>query len=143
MVEISRSLEGNRAGGLAAGDFQDMLQHMVVQQPLANHVETQSATASAAPPLFAGFDMQRLPWDQTAKYQFARAASRFSLAGVHDGTSAQALLETMRPTLEAQGLPVLDIQNNRLKIMQEGHEQWIEVIQGAANGTPAFDWRMR
>jgi hypothetical protein len=88
----------------------------------------------------AGFDARKLEASVSTKYRFARAAMEFDVSTVRDKASAAALLNQMRPTMEREGLQVLDISNDRIHVMHEGQPVWIDVIQGANSGAPMFQW---
>jgi len=93
-------------------------------------------------PTMAGFDAGKLAdvTHTTMKYKFGRVAQQYSLESVNDKTSAQALLTTMKPDLEAAGLQVLAVDGDSIKVNDNGQETWIDVIRGSKSGSPAWQW---
>ena len=85
----------------------------------------------------AGFDAGKLAdvTHTTMKYKFGRVAQQYSLESVNDKTSAQALLTTMKPDLEAAGLQVLGVDGDSIKVSDNGQETWIDVIRGSKSGS--------
>jgi len=144
--QLFNACDSNRDGQLTAVEFQDLLQSLVTKQPLVNRSSAETSVApravAAAPPAMEGFDPAKIPGRQSPKYMFARVAMQQNLSGVNDKAGAEALLEQMRPALKAEGLDVLDIENDRIKIAHEGKEQWIDVIRAAGTADQAFQWMM-
>ena len=87
-----------------------------------------------------GFEPTKIPARQSVKYQFARAATQFDIESVKDKPSAEALLNSMRPAFEREGLKVLAVKGDRLQVEIEGQATWVDVIRGSGSGTPAFQW---
>ena len=143
--QLFDACDSNRDGQLTAVEFQDLLQSLVTKQPLVNRASAETSVAPravAGPPAMEGFDPAKIPARQTPKYMFARVAMQQSLSGINDKAGAEALLEQMRPALKAEGLDVLDVENDRIKIAHEGKEQWIDVIRAAGTADQAFQWMM-
>ena len=136
----------NRDGQLTKVEFQDMLQALI-SAPSVNRTNTPSVVAprsvsatTVAPPAMEGFEASKIPTRQSPKYMFARVAMQYALSDVHDKASAQALLTQMRPALEAEGMTILEVQNDRLKFSYEGQDQWVDVIRAAGSSNQAFQW---
>ncbi len=89
-----------------------------------------------------GYDATKLnnPDHQTVKYLFGRVASHHALAGVKDKASAQALLESMVPELEAAGLKVHEVQGDKIRVDTELGQEWVDVVRGAGGGNPGWWW---
>jgi hypothetical protein len=91
--------------------------------------------------LLAGFDHAKFETSKSTKYKFARAAAQFDLTSVKDKTSAEALLKQMKPAMEKEGLEVLEISKDRIKVTHEGKPIWVDVIRAASTGVNcAFQW---
>lgn len=144
--QLVQRFDSNRDGKLTTEEFTSVLRTLMDAQPSAGT----SAAASATAPVvsagirrtdhMAGFDLAKLDASQSTKYRFARAASEASLASVTDKASAEALLTSMRPTFEREGLNVLAVKGDRIQVMHEGQPLWVDVIRGANSGTPSFQW---
>jgi hypothetical protein len=133
--------DSNRDGHLTTEEFTSVLRSLVDAQNQANPAPAASPTGIRRTDHLEGFDLDKLNnGHQTTKYRFARAASEFSLASVTDKASAEALLNSMRPTFEREGLEVLAIKGDRIQVMHEGLPVWVDVIRGANSGSPAFHW---
>lgn len=143
--QLIQRFDGNRDGKLTAEEFTSVLRSLIEAQPA-------SATAdpAAGAPVesagvrrtdhLAGFDLAKLDYSQSTKYRFARAASEASLASVTDKASAEALLDSMRPAFEREGLDVRAVKGDRIQVMHEGQPIWVDVIAGANSGAPMFQW---
>jgi hypothetical protein len=93
--------------------------------------------------LLAGFDWAKIndPNHKTTKYNFARVAMNYDLSGVHDKATAEDLLASMKDDFEANGVPVLDIDGDKIKTRDnEGNETWVDVIQGSGSDHPNYMW---
>jgi hypothetical protein len=56
-------------------------------------------------------------------------------------SAAEALLNTMKADLQAAGMDVLDVKNDKIKIKVDGEEAWIDVLRGAGSGqAAAWQW---
>lgn len=138
--QLMQVFDRNRDGNLTTEEFTSVLRSLVDAQSSA------SPSSAAAPAAFRrtdhleGFDLRKLDGQQTTKYRFARAAAEFGLSSVTDKASAEALLNSMRPTFEREGLNVLAVKGDRIQVMHEGQSIWVDVIRGANSGAPAFHW---
>jgi Domain of unknown function (DUF4214) len=77
---------------------------------------------------------------RTVKYQFGRVASHFSLSGVTDKASAEALLKSMVPALEAAGLKVHEVKGDKIRVDTPLGQEWVDVVRGAGSGSPGWWW---
>jgi hypothetical protein len=93
-------------------------------------------------PHMSGYSQTKLAdaTHDTPKYLFGRLAQNIDLSSVVDKESAEALLLRMRPELEAAGLEILNVERDRIQIMEGEEPVWIDVIRGAESGSPAFQW---
>jgi hypothetical protein len=135
------SLDGNRDDKLSTSEFASFLSKFT-----APGTGTDAATSPAhegPAPLMAGFNEAKLsdPNHNTVKYLFGRVAQHHSLASVHDGASAESVLQEMLPALEAAGITVSDVSKDKIQVLDdEGQATWIDVIRGANSTNPAFQW---
>jgi hypothetical protein len=149
---VSR-FDANKDGQLTTEEFTSFLSQFLgsagsaLTNGHANGVTSGTATANGLhgtiPPVMRGFDAGKLAdlTHTTIKYQFARVAQQYSLESVHDKTSGEALLNSMRDDLTAAGLNILDIKGDSIKIKDDaGQEAWIDVIQSCGGGNPAWQW---
>jgi len=116
-------------------------------QPAAAPVAAPSPSAepawrSVGPVPLEGYDSRKLAdvSHQTVKYQFGRVASHFPLDSVKDKASAEALLNRMRPELEAAGLTVREIKGDKIRVDTELGQEWVDVVRGAGSGSPGWWW---
>lgn len=143
--QLIQTFDSNRDGKLTTEEFTSVLRALIEAKPGA------ATGTSAAPSSMAtfgirrtdhleGFDLAKLDASQSTKYRFARAASEFGLASVTDKASAEALLNSMRPAFEREGLNVLAVKGDRIQVLHEGQPIWVDVIRAAASGVRAFQW---
>lgn len=146
--QLVQRFDSNRDGKLTTEEFTSVLRSLIDAQPSAG-ITGASASTAAAPVVssgvrrtehLAGFDLVKLDHSQSTKYRFARAASEASLATVTDKASAEALLTSMLPSFQNQGLNVLAVKGDRIQVVHEGQPIWVDVIRGANSGSPAFQW---
>jgi len=163
--ELSRlfaeTVDGNRDGQVSQDEFATFLANLL--QSLGNRSnEAVSAPTGTAPrstvvrslttlpmasesnrPHMSGFSATKLA-DSThdsPKYVFGHLAQNIDLSSVVDKASAEALLQQMRPELEAGGMTILDIEKDSILIPDDhGNPVWVDVIWGAESGRPAFQW---
>jgi hypothetical protein len=144
--QLIQRFDGNKDGKLTTEEFTSVLRSLIEAQPSAAGTGGSSVPASIESSgirrtdHMAGFDLVKLDHSQSTKYRFARAASEASLASVTDKASAEALLNSMRPSFERQGLDVVAIKGDRIQVMHEGQPIWVDVIGGANSGSPVFQW---
>jgi hypothetical protein len=152
--QLARSLatrfDANNDGKLTTDEFTSFLTQFLGS---ATNAATTAGTSSAASassgfhgtvrPRMSGFSASKLAdlSHTTIKYRFARVAQTYSLEGVHDKASAEALLTSMKPDLEAAGIKVLDIKKDSIQV-QDGSSApfWYDVIWGANGSNPAWQW---
>ena len=129
---LMTSLDGNRDGQLSTTEFTSFL---------AAFADNRTGREGPSPRM-AGFDAKLGdPSHTTMKYMFGRVAQRYSLASVRDMASAEALLQDMKPELEAVGITVLDVSRDKIKVLDDlGRPAWIDVIRSAGASDPAFQW---
>ena len=133
----------NRDGQLTTTEFTSLL-----SEPLSNRTLSSEATATAADGSGAtrrtdhlsGFTPAKFEASQSIEYKFARAAMQFDVSTVKDKAGAESLLNQMRPAMAREGLQVLDISKDKIRIIYEGQSLWVDVIQGSSSGTPMFQW---
>lgn len=139
--QLMQVFDRNRDGNLTTEEFTSVLRSLVDAQNQANPAPPAASAGIRRTDHLEGFDLNKLEnGHQTTKYRFARAASEFSLTSVTDKASAEALLNSMRPTFEREGLEVLAVKGDRIQVMHEGQPIWVDVIRGANSGAPAFQW---
>ena len=112
-------------------------------------VKTPSGAGSAGagwPGKLEGFDWNKLndPNHRTTKYNFGRVADKYTdgLSGVTDKASAEKLIASMKDDLEANGVPVLDIDGDKIQTIDPdtGKPVWVDVVRGSGSGDPAWHW---
>lgn len=157
--QLMSRFDSNKDGKLTVDEFSSVLRSMLESQPAAVKASATTAAttaaagnaaASPATPMTAsgvrrtdhmvGFEPSKLAGRQSIKYQFARAAMQHDIESVKDKPSAEALLNSMRPAFEREGLKVLAVKGDRLQVDLEGQPIWVDVIRGSGSGTPAFQW---
>jgi hypothetical protein len=152
--QLARSLatrfDANNDGKLTTDEFTSFLTQFLGS---ATNAATTGGTSTASKstdgfhgtvrPRMSGFSASKLAdlSHTTIKYRFARVAQTYSLEGVHDKASAEALLTSMKPDLEAAGIKVLDVQKDSIQV-QDGSSApvWYDVIWGANGSSPAWQW---
>jgi len=138
---LMTSLDTNKDKQLSTTEFTSFLTSLGVSGDGASPAVPSALTGPA--PYLAGFSDSKLANlnHTTVKYLFGRVAQGYSLSSVNDGASAQTLLEQMRPALEAAGITVQGIKNDKLQVLDDaGDSAWVDVIRGANSGDPAFQW---
>ncbi len=153
--QLARSLatrfDANNDGKLTTDEFTSFLTQFLGSATTAAGMATSTSTSTAGStgfhgtvrPRMSGFSASKLAdlSHTTIKYRFARVAQNYSLEGVHDKASAEALLNTMRPDLEAAGIKVLDIKKDSIQVQDGSHAPvWYDVIWGANGSSPAWQW---
>jgi hypothetical protein len=151
--QLARSLatrfDANNDGKLTTDEFTSFLTQFLGSATTAAGAAGSTATAASGGfhgtvrPRMSGFSASKLadPSHTTIKYRFARVAQTYSLEGVHDKAGAEALLNTMRPDLEAAGIKVLDIKKDSIQVQDGSHAPaWYDVIWGANGSNPAWQW---
>jgi hypothetical protein len=157
--QIARQLvdrfDANKDGQLTTEEFTSFLSNFL----------TSTATPTAAPngnafgvtagagsnglklgtvkPRLEGFDAGKIADAShlSEKYKFARVAQQYSIESVTSKSAAEALLNTMKADLQAAGMDVLDVKNDKIKIKVDGEEAWIDVLRGAGSGqAAAWQW---
>jgi hypothetical protein len=158
IAQLARSLfdlyDANRDGKLGSDEFATLIAKLTGGIS-ASAPTTSASSGNATSPVWSasgsaraprnrmdGFDSVKLANEshRTPKYLFARAAQYADLSGVTDKASAEALLRNMLPELQAAGLEVTDVRGDKLKVVHEGKEGWVDVICGANSGSPSFQW---
>lgn len=139
--------------GLETGMTRDQVQEVFLTSPeFASKQTAGTREESNFPPAGApgklgpvpleGYDTTKLNdfSHTTVKYQFGRVATNYPLASVKDHASAEALLRSMVPDLEAAGIKVLDVRGDKLKVQTEIGHEWVDVVRGAGSGNPGYWW---
>jgi len=141
--QLMTVFDRNRDGKLTAVEFTAVLSELLTPRTPGTPEATGRPAVATAPrrtDQLAGFDHAKLDASTSTKYRFARAAMEFDVSRVKDKASAEALLQEMRPTMEREGLQVVDISKDRIQVMHEGRAVWVDVIQAAASGSARFQW---
>jgi hypothetical protein len=141
--QLMQMFDRNRDGQLTVTEFGDVLRELLTPR---TPITAEATAATGVPSVtrrtdqLTGFDSAKFDVSTSTKYRFARAAMQFDVSGVKDKAGAEALLQEMRPAMEREGLQVVEISKDRIQVMHEGRAVWIDVIQGAASGSPRFQW---
>lgn len=159
VAQLARSLfdvyDTNRDGKLGSEEFATLIARLTGGLTGAGAATTGTASSHATSPVWSasgsartprnrmdGFDSAKIANEshRTPKYLFARAAQYADLSSVKDKASAETLLRGMLPELQAAGLEVTDVKGDKLRVLHEGKEGWVDVICGANSGLPSFQW---
>jgi hypothetical protein len=153
--QIARSLvdrfDANKDGQLTTEEFTSFLSNFLTTAatPGANasgaaaDAATNGLKLGTVKPAMEGFDAGKIAdaGHQTPKYKFARVARQYSIENVTSKSAAESLLNSMKTDLQAAGLDVLDVKNDKIKIKVDGEEAWIDVLRGAGSGRAgAWQW---
>jgi len=143
---VSR-FDANKDGQLTTDEFASFLTSFLTSVSSGNASAlgaSRMPAASASPKArLEGFDAGKLAdlSHKSIKYQFGRVAQNYSLAGVTDKASAEAVLNSMTSDLQAAGVNVLQVKGDSIQIKDDaGQDAWIDVIHGANSGNPAWQW---
>lgn len=144
--QIVQRFDTNNDGSLTTQEFADFLSSFVGSLGGSNAAASASGAAdfrrTGGSPL-EGFDFRKMgdPSVTTVKYKFARVAQNWSLNSVTDMASAESLLNAMRPELEANGVTVLQVQKDKIQLLDDyGRPGWVDVIRAAGTNDPAWQW---
>jgi hypothetical protein len=151
---LANQFDANKDGTLTTGEFTSFLTQFLgsanaLSTTGSNAVATDAATTATGlkggtvAPTMLGFNSRKLADEghDTVKYMFGRVAQRYSLESVHDKSTAEALLNTMKDDLAAEGLDVLAIEKDKIKIKDSaGKEVWLDVINSANTTHAAWQW---
>lgn len=154
-----------RAGGGVSAFFRSLIEALkALFRPSQSSVAPSAAPAISYPPPSApvpapasapapahgevgpvpleGYDYGKLhnPAHRTVKYVFGRVASRTPLTSVRDHASAEALLNSMVPTLRAAGLEIVGVKKDKIQVKTEIGYEWVDVVRGAGSGNPGWWW---
>ena len=155
--QIARSLvdrfDANKDGQLTTEEFTSFLSNFLTSATAATPNGNAYGVAAGAgsnglklgtvKPALEGFDAGKIAdlGHLTEKYKFARVAQQYSIESVTSKSAAEALLNTMKADLQAAGMDVLDVKNDKIKIKVDGQEAWIDVLRGAGSGkAAAWQW---
>lgn len=152
-ASLMRTVDTNRDGSLSSEEFSSFLSRMLggvgstTTALAAPSMAAGRSSSAGGSPISAnkleGFDGRKLadPNHLTVKYKFARVAQYHDVGSVRGKADAQALLTNMRPELEAAGITVLDVQKDKIQVLDDhGQAAWIDVIRGAESGAPGWHW---
>ncbi len=149
-LQIMNQFDTDKSGELSASEFSSVLSAL-----LGNTSGTVPATMTVPPASPSGAAPSGLPksemsgfnYDkiadtshQTSKYQFARVAWNYDLSSVNSKESAQALLESMVPDLQAAGLNVTAVDTDKIQVSDEYGTYWVDVIRDYDGPNHAFQW---
>ncbi len=147
--QIARSLvdrfDANKDGQLTTEEFTAFLSNFMTSAGTPNQHASQAAVAAqdnglklgTVKPKMLGFDTGKMadPTHDSVKSKFARVAKQYSIEGVTSKDAAEQLLNTMKGDLEAAGLNVLDIKNDKIKIRgDQGQDLWVDVLKAVGSG---------
>jgi hypothetical protein len=152
---LFRNFDLNHDGKLSADEFSVLIAKLTGNFTSSAAGTGTSGAANATTPVLPstassrkvrapleGFDAGKIAdlEHRTPKYIFARVARHTDLSGVTNKPTAESVLRSMVPELEAAGLHVLDVRGDKIQINHAGKDVWIDVIRGANSGSPAFQW---
>lgn len=157
--QLARSLvdrfDANRDGQLTTEEFTSFLTSFVdsarsaatapgIVNGAPAHGLRKGLVDNGGPAALEGFNHDKLkdPTHLTPKYRFARVAQQYSLDGVTSKAAAERLLTSMKADLEAAGLDVVAIRNDKMKLrLDDGREAWIDVMRAVGSGqAKAWQW---
>jgi hypothetical protein len=142
--QLVRTFDRNKDGQLSTEEFTSVLSDFVQRLATADTPNNAASSANSSTTRhtdhLSGFVPEKLESSQSIKYKFGRAAMEFDLSSVKDKASAEALLNEMKPAMEREGLEVLEIKNDKIRVRYEGQPLWVDVIRGASSGNTAFQW---
>lgn len=154
--QLARSLvdrfDANKDGQLTTEEFTSFLSSFLTNTAVPNGnangvvagAGSNGLKLGTVKPALEGFDAGKLAdaGHLTAKYKFARVAQQYSIESVTSKSAAESLLNTMKADLQAAGLDVLDVKNDKIKIKDDaGQDAWIDVLRGAGSGrAAAWQW---
>ena len=138
--QIMQVFDRNKDGQLTTEEFTAVLNNMLGSTAAGTSGAGAASAGTRRTDQLTGFSDAKLDASQSIKYRFARAAMQFDVSAVHDKAGAESLLNQMRPAMAAEGLDVLDVKGDKIQVNYEGSPLWIDVIQGAASGSPMFQW---
>ena len=104
---------------------------------------TASIASSGPKAALEGYDMGKIndPSNTHVKYKFGRIAQNYSLSSVTDKASAEALLNSMKPQMEASGIDVLAIKGDKIQVKDDaGQTAWIDVIRATGSSNTGWQW---
>ena len=110
---------------------------------LSTTTSTNAAANSGPKARLEGFDMGKInnPSNTHVKYKFGRIAQNFSLSSVTDKASAEALLNSMKPQMQAAGIDVLDVKGDKIQVKDDaGQPAWIDVIRATGSSDTGWQW---
>jgi hypothetical protein len=150
--QLARSLvdrfDANKDGQLTTEEFTSFLSNFLNTATNGKALGVTSGTATKAvangtAPM-TGFDLGKLAdtSHDTLKYRFGRVAQNYGLDSVTDKSKAEALLNSMKADLVANGVDVLAIEKDKIQVTDDsGKSVWIDVIRGAGGGpNKAWQW---
>lgn len=142
--QLMQVFDRNKDGQLTTTEFTAVLGELLRNRSISSTTESATIAAAGSAPRrtdqLAGFNPAKFEMSQSIKYKFARAAMEFDVSSVKDKAGAEALLNQMKPTMQREGLEVLDISKDKIQVMYEGQPLWVDVIQGASSGSALFQW---
>lgn len=136
--QLMQVFDRNKDGQLTTEEFTAVLGDILGNR--AGAADTTAAGSTRRTDHLAGFSPAKFDTSQSIKYKFARAAMEFDLASVKDKPSAEALLNEMKPAMAREGLDVIEVSKDKIRVMYEGNPIWVDVIQGSSSGSPMFQW---
>lgn len=138
--QLMKVFDRDRDGRLTTEEFTAVLNNMLGSATAGSSGAGAAAGGTRRTDHMTGFSDAKLDASDSIKYRFARAAMQFDLGSVHDKAGAEALLNQMRPAMASQGLDVLEVKGDRIRVDYNGSPLWVDVIRGATSGSPMFQW---
>jgi len=145
---LVQRFDANQDGQLTTDEFTSFLSTFLNSLSTGNGnalgISSGVANANAGPKAaLEGYDMGKIndPSNTHVKYKFGRIAQNYSLSSVTDKASAEALLNSMKPQMEASGINVLDIKGDKIQVKDDaGQPAWIDVIRATGSSNTGWQW---
>lgn len=145
---LVQRFDANQDGQLTTDEFTSFLSSFLnsLSTGTGNALGISSGVASAnAGPKASleGYDMRKIgdPSNTHVKYKFGRIAQNYSLSSVTDKASAEALLNSMKPQMQAAGIDVLAIKGDKIQVKDDaGQAAWIDVIRATGSSDTGWQW---
>ena len=137
--QLLQVFDTNRDGQLTTEEFTAVLNNVLGAASAAGEGAPTTSVPGRSDQL-TGFSEVKIATSHSTKYRFARAAMQFDVSRVRTKADAEALLNQMRPAMAAQGLDVLEVKGDRIRVSHEGTPIGVDVIRGTESGAPMFQW---
>ena len=145
---LVQRFDANQDGQLTTDEFTSFLSSFLNSLSTGNGnalgIASGAASSNAGPKAaLEGFDMGKInnPSNTHVKYKFGRIAQNYSLSSVTDKASAEALLNSMKPQMQAAGIDVLAIKGDKIQVKDDaGQAAWIDVIRATGSSDTGWQW---